>query len=49
LSKVNPTEYNNETLDKHFEELRVITKSFISNTEEDYKECSVYAAFIAWA
>jgi hypothetical protein len=49
MTKASPSEYSNDVLDKHFEDLRVITKSFISNTEDDYKECSVYAAFIAWA
>ena len=36
-------------LEKHIETLKVITKSFIDSSAEDYKQCSPYAPFIAWA
>lgn len=36
-------------LDKHLETIKVITKSFIDNSSDDYTECSPYAPFLAWA
>lgn len=36
-------------LTKHLETIKVITKSFVDNTSDDYKVCSPYAPFLAWA
>ena len=36
-------------INKHFETIKSVQKSFIDNTDPDYPQCSEYAAFIAWA
>lgn len=36
-------------LTKHLETIKVITKHFVDNTTDDYKICSPYAPFLAWA
>lgn len=49
MQKVDPSTIRDSVIEKHFETIKHIQKSFIDNTSEDYKECSQYAAFIAWA
>lgn len=36
-------------LNKHLETIKLITKSFIDSTTEDFKICSEFAPFLAWA
>lgn len=36
-------------LDKHLETIKTMTKSFVDSSSDDYRECSPYAPFLAWA
>ena len=36
-------------LNKHLETIKLITKSFIDSTTEDFKVCSDFAPFLAWS
>ena len=36
-------------LTKHLDTIKVITKSFVDSSSDDYKVCSPYGPFIAWA
>lgn len=49
MQKVDPKSIRDSVLNKHFDTIKAIQKSFIDSTNEDYTECSPYAAFIAWA
>jgi hypothetical protein len=43
-----PIKVSEIVADKHFDNVKAITKCFIDSTNENYKACSKYAAFIAW-
>lgn len=36
-------------IDKHFEQIKRITKSFIDSATENFKECAPFSPFIGWA
>jgi hypothetical protein len=49
MQKVDPRTIRDNVISKHFETIKQIQKPFIDSTNEEYPECSPYAAFIAWA
>lgn len=36
-------------LTKHLDTIKTITKSFVDSSTEDFKICSPYAPYLAWA
>lgn len=48
MQKVDPLKIKGHVLTKHLGTMKALTKSFTDSSEPDYKECSPYAAFIAW-
>lgn len=36
-------------MSKHFETIKIITKSFIDSATEEYRTCSPFAEFLTWA
>lgn len=49
MTDIDPSEASDSVLTKHLDSIKTITKSYIDATDEDYKKCSHYSAFIAWA
>ena len=49
MQKMDPLALKDNVLTKHLDTIKSITKSFIDSTQEDFKQCSPFAAFVAWA
>ena len=49
INNANPRKTSDAIAEKHFDTVKRITKSFIDSSTEDFKHCSVFAPFIAWA
>eukprot|EP00347_Sterkiella_histriomuscorum_P004679 403359521 len=49
MQRVKAEEVKENVINKHFNTIKNIQKSFIDSTDPDYLQCSPYAAFIAWA
>lgn len=48
LNILNPKKTSEPVAEKHFDLIKRITKSFIDSATENFKECSIYASFLAW-
>jgi hypothetical protein len=48
LSGANPKKTTEQIAEKHFETVKRVTKSFMDSSADGYKECSPYAAYLAW-
>ena len=49
MTVIDPVSLSDSVLTKHLDDIKKVTKSYIDPTDEDYKKCSPYACFIAWA
>lgn len=49
MQNVVSMEIRQSVLDKHFETIKRITKSFVDSATEDFLICSPFAPFLAWA
>lgn len=49
MNKVKPEEVKEGVLNKHFQAIKNVQKSFIDPQDPEYQQCSPYAAFIAWS
>lgn len=49
LSKTDPASVSEEVANKHFESIKLITKCFTDRENENFRECSPYTPFLAWA
>src|SRR5271154_6587206 len=48
LNTAQPRRSTEPVVEKHFDTIKRITKSFIDSATENFKECSHYAPFLAW-
>ena len=48
LTNANPRRVTEPVVEKHFETIKRITKSFIDSATENFKECAPFSSFIAW-
>lgn len=48
LNGANPKKVSETVADRHFETVKKLTKSFMDSASGDYKECSPFAAYLAW-
>ncbi|CDW76447.1 UNKNOWN [Stylonychia lemnae] len=49
MEKTQPEYVRDSVIEKHFNTIKGIQKSFIDSTDPEFSFCSNYAAFIAWA
>jgi hypothetical protein len=49
IQKVEPALIDESVVKTHMDTDKHITKSFVDSTQEDYKTCSPFAAFLAWS
>ena len=49
MQQANPLELSDSALTKHLDTIKSITKSYIDSSNEDFKMCSPFAPFLAWA
>jgi small-conductance mechanosensitive channel len=49
MDTVEPAKIRDCVLTKHLDTVKTITKSFVDSSSEDYKVCSKFAPFLAWA
>ena len=49
INAVDPLLISEAIADRHYETIKAITKCFIDNTNENYKKCSDFAAYLAYA
>ena len=48
LNNANPRKTSEPVVEKHFETIKRITKSYIDSATENFKECAPFSPFIAW-
>ena len=49
MQNVTFTRLRDSVLDKHLDTIKLITKSFVDSSTEDFKVCAPFAPFLAWA
>ena len=49
LNTANPRKVNENVVEKHFDLIKRITKSFIDSATENFKDCAPFSPFIGWA
>lgn len=49
MQKVDPLVIKEDVANKHFDTLKNLTKDFIDPEHPNYKKCSPFAPYLAWA